>query len=307
MPLKKLAGWIGRIPPSSLESMGRAIGRIAYIVDIRHRRIVLQNLRFVYPQWDSRRTRRMARRVFEHFGIVFLEILQAPYLEPAAFKERVCVEGLALLKDTLNTSRGCLLFSAHLGNWELGFLALSAHIDRAVTTVAKPIKLQMAHAWLTALRSRFGNRVVFKNGAMPFMIQSLRQGHTVAVLVDQGVRYKEAIEVTFFGKRSMATPAAALLGLRCRVPVVPLFCVRGDDGRYTVKVYPPVNFKRSASLRSDIPAFTQELMNTLEDVIKEYPEQWFWFHKRWKRTHPDLYPEYLELRRKKRIRKGLPE
>jgi len=307
MLLKKLAGGIGRIPRSSLESLGRGIGRIAYLVDIRHRRIVLQNLCFVYPQWDSRQTRRMARRIFQHFGIVLLEILQAPFLEPSALAERVRVEGLALLKDTMTTARGCLLFSAHLGNWELGFLALSAHIDRAVTTVAKPIKLQMAHAWLTALRSRFGNRVVFKNGALPFMIRSLRQGDTVAVLIDQGVRRKEAIEVSFFGKRSMATPAAALLGLRCRVPVVPLFCVRGDDGRYTVKVFPPVDFQRSACLRSDIAAFTQALMHILEDVIEEYPEQWFWFHKRWKRTHPDLYPEYLELRRKKRRRKGLPD
>jgi KDO2-lipid IV(A) lauroyltransferase len=307
MLLKKLTGWIGRIPPSSLDSMGRSIGRIAYIVDIRHRRIVLQNLCFIYPQWDSRQTRWMARRIFQHFGVVFLEILQAPFLEPAAFKERVCVEGLELLEDTLNTSRGCLLFSAHLGNWELGVLALSVRINRAVTTVAKPIKLQMVHAWLTAVRSRFGNRVVFKDGALPFMIQSLRQGDTVAVLIDQGVRRKEAIEVTFFGKRSMATPAAALLGLRCRVPVVPIFCVRGADGRYTVKVYPPVDFQRSTSLRSDIAAFTQKLFYILEDVIKEYPEQWFWFHKRWKRTYPELYPEYIELRRKKRLRKGLPD
>ncbi len=307
MLLNKLAGCIGRVPPATLGTLGRGIGRIAYMVDIRHRRIVLQNLAFIYPQWDLPRLRRIARRIFQHFGVVLLEILQAPFLDPEALASRVHVEGVEQLAALMDNPRGCLLYSAHLGNWELGFLALSARLNRPVTTVAKPIKLQIAHAWLTALRSRFGNRVVFKDGALPFMIQALRKGETVGVLIDQGVRRKEAVEISFFGKHSLATPAAALLGLRCRVPVVPLFCVRGGDGRYRVKVYPAVAFERSASLHSDITAFTQELLHILEDVIKAYPEQWFWFHKRWKRTHPALYPEYRELLRKKRLRKGLPE
>jgi KDO2-lipid IV(A) lauroyltransferase len=306
MVLKRLATRFGRLPLSTLDTLGRGIGRIAYGLDIRHRRIILQNLAFIYPQWDSGQTRQMARRVFEHFGVVLLEILQAPFLSRAQLMDRVHVEGLEILVQAMHEAHGCLLYSAHLGNWELGFLALSARLNCSVLTVAKPIKLGAAHAWLNALRSRFGNRVVFKDGALPFMVRSLRKGHTVAVLIDQGVRHKEAVEVSFFGKRTMATPAAALLGLRCRVPVIPIFCVRGRDGRYRIQVQRAVPFDRSASLRSDIEAFNQKLFYILEDIIKEYPEQWFWFHKRWKRTHPDLYPEYRELRRKKRRKKGLP-
>jgi KDO2-lipid IV(A) lauroyltransferase len=307
MVLKQLAALIGRLPVSALDTFGRGIGRIAYGLDIRHRRIILHNLSFIYPQQDSRQHRLMAQRVFQHFGVVLLEILQAPFMPRAALAERVHVEGSEILSEAMDHPHGCLVYSAHLGNWELGFLALSAKLNRSVLTVAKPIKLKAAHAWLTALRSRFGNRVVFKDGAMPFMIRSLRKGHTVGVLIDQGVRRKEAVEVSFLGKRTMATPAAALLALRCRAPVVPIFCVRGADGRYCVKVQPAVSFERSASLRHDIPAYTQKLLSPLEDVIKQYPEQWFWFHKRWKRTYPELYPEYRELRRRKRLKKGLGE
>ena len=200
MLLNKLAGCIGRVPPATLDTLGRGIGRIAYMVDIRHRRIVLQNLAFIYPQWDLRRLRRIARRIFQHFGVVLLEILQAPFLDPEALASRVHVEGVEQLAALMDNPRGCLLYSAHLGNWELGFLALSARLNRPVTTVAKPIKLQIAHAWLTALRARFGNRVVFKDGALPFMIRALRKGETVALLIDQGVRRKEAVEVLFFRK-----------------------------------------------------------------------------------------------------------
>lgn len=305
MVLRRLAARLDRIPATTLGTLGSAIGRTAYLLDIRHRRIILQNLAFIYPQWDSHQTRRMVQRIFRHFGTVLLEILQAPFLSRETLLERVRIEGVENIADLLDNPRGCLFVSAHLGNWELGLLAFSITSNLSLTTVAKPIKFQAAHAWLTALRSRFGNRVVFKDGAMPFMIQSLRQGQSVAVLIDQGVRRKEAVEVSFFGKQTMATPAAALLGLRCRVPVIPIFCVRDVDGRYCLRVQPPVTFERSASLRSDIAAFTQKLVHVLEEAIKEDPEQWFWFHKRWKRTHPELYPEYRELRRKKRLKKGL--
>lgn len=305
MALKLMAACIGRLPAPSVETLGRGLGRLAYALDIRHRRIILQNLSFIYPRADALQIRRLARRVFQHFGIVLLEILQAPFLPGEKLVERVDVEGLEILSQALDHPRGCLVYSAHLGNWELGFLALAARLNRPVLTVAKPIKWPLAHRWLTALRTRFGNRLVFKEGAMPFMIRSLREGQAVALLIDQGVRRSEAVEVAFFGKRTMATPAAALLALRCRMPVVPLFCIRQAGGRYFIKIHPPVAYERSGALRQDIQTYTQAFLDPLEAVIRHYPEQWFWFHKRWKRTYPELYPQYQVLRRRKRRKKGL--
>jgi KDO2-lipid IV(A) lauroyltransferase len=307
MALKKMAALIGHLPVSGLEKLGRSLGRVAYWLDIRHRRIVSQNLAFIYPEWSPRQRRRLAKRIFQHFGIVFLEILQAPFLSRTKLIERVYIEGQDILIKALDHPRGCLLYSAHLGNWEFGLLALSARLNRSTTTVAKPIKWKLAHNWLTALRSRFGNQVFFKDGAMPWMIRALREGQTLTILIDQGVRRKEAVEVTFFGKQTMATPAAALLAMRCRVPVVPIFCVRDARGQYLTKILPPVDYQRTASLRHDIQAYTQMLMDTLENAIRDNPEQWFWFHKRWKRTYPELYPEYQAIRKRKRQKKGLCE
>lgn len=305
MALKKLAALIGQLPASGLEKIGRSLGRVAYWLDIRHRRIVHQNIAFIFPEWEPLRRRRLAKHIFQHFGVVFLEILQTPFLSRLKLAERITIEGQEILIEAIDNPRGCLLFSAHLGNWEFGLLALSAQLNRSTMTVAKPIKWKLAHNWLTALRSRFGNQVFFKDGAMPWMIRALREGQTLTILIDQGVRRKEAVEVTFFGKQTLATPAAALLALRCRMPVVPIFCVRDARGKYCLKILPPVAYQRSASLREDIQVYTQMLMNTLEEAIREDPEQWFWFHRRWKRTYPELYPEYQVIRRRKRKKKGL--
>ena len=294
------------IAPRRLHALGQRLGRLAYCCDWRHRRIVRQNLAFVFPAWTRRQIDDMAVRVFEHFGQVLLENLQALFLTRRQFAQRIVIEGEAILTGALAQSRGCLLFSGHLGNWEFGLLAGAALLDRTALTVAKPVKLKVLHRLLTRLRSRFGNRVVFKKGALQVMTKALRQGETLIMLIDQGVRRPEAVTVRFFGKRTLASPAAAYLAYRCRVPVVPIFCLRTSAGGYCLKVLPPITAARTAALRDDIQAFTQQLMATVETVVRRHPEQWFWFHKRWKRTYPELHPEYQVLRRRRRIRKGRP-
>ena len=300
-------GWartVAGIAPARLHKAGRWLGRWACRCDLRHRRIVRQNLAFVFPEWSRRQIDEMAVRIFEHFGAVLLENLQALVLPRRQFAQRIVIEGEDILAAALAQPRGCLLFSGHLGNWEFGLLAGAAILDRTALTVAKPVKLKALHRLLTRLRSRFGNRVVFKKGALKVMTKALREGETLIMLIDQGVRRTEAVAIRFLGKRTMASPAAAYLAYRCRVPVVPIFCLRTPGGGYRLEVLPPIAAVRRGALRDDIQAFTQQLMATVETVVRRHPEQWFWFHKRWKRTYPELHPEYQVLRRRRRIRKG---
>ena len=295
---------VAAIAPVRLHKAGRWLGQWAYRCDLRHRRIVRQNLRFVFPERSQRQIDDLAVRVFEHFGTVLLEILQALCLSRPQFAQRIVIEGEDILMAALDQPRGCILFSGHLGNWEFGLLAGAAILDRTALTVAKPVKLQALHRLLTRLRSRFGNRVVFKKGALQVMTKALRAGETLIMLIDQGVRRPEGVEIRFLGKRTLASPAAAYLAYRCRVPVVPIFCLRAPDGDYRLQVLPPITAARRGALRDDIQAFTQQLMATVEAAVRRHPEQWFWFHKRWKRTYPELHPEYQVLRRRRRIRKG---
>jgi KDO2-lipid IV(A) lauroyltransferase len=107
------------------------------------------------------------------------------------------------------------------------------------------------------------------------------------------------VEVNFFGHKVTTTPAAAFLAIRCKNPVLPIFCVRDDRGRLTVVAKPPLEMKRSGDLRSDVQANTQMITNVVEKAVRQYPDQWFWVHKRWKKFYPHLYPEY-QARRKRR-------
>jgi KDO2-lipid IV(A) lauroyltransferase len=109
------------------------------------------------------------------------------------------------------------------------------------------------------------------------------------------------VEVHFFGRRATATPAAALLAIRCKSPVVPIFCHRNRNGDLILKIERPLEIRRTGDLRSDLQTNTQLITDSVERAIRKNPEQWNWILKRWKEFYPDLYPE--SEKRTRRIKK----
>ena len=83
------------------------------------------------------------------------------------------------------------------------------------------------------------------------MRQALRRGEVMGLLIDQSKR-SESVDVRFFGKSVTTTPAAVLLALRFKSPVLPIFCVREAGGQLTFRVDPPVVLQRTNDLRSDL-------------------------------------------------------
>jgi KDO2-lipid IV(A) lauroyltransferase len=150
-------------------------------------------------------------------------------------------------------------------------------------------------------RTRFGIRIINKKGALPEMRQTLRRGGVLGLLVDQS-RRSEGVDVTFFGHKVTATPAAAFLAIRCNSLVLPIFCTREASGHLTIEVKSPLEMKRTGDIRSDVQTNTQMITDAVEKAIRKYPEQWLWVHKRWKKYNPHLYPEY-QARRKRRHQK----
>jgi KDO2-lipid IV(A) lauroyltransferase len=278
--------------------LGRIIGTSAYLADTRHRRIVRRNLRFAFPDWTREQIRQTTRHVFHHLGTTFIEVCQLAASSREDLTARVQVAGSERWSQALAGNRGLIIVSAHLGNWEVGMQYAACFMQKPALGVAKKIRFQPLNQWVHKLRTRFGNKIVYKKGALPDMRQALRDGGVVAMLVDQSKR-REGVDVHFFGHKVPATPAAAFLAIRCKSPVLPIFCIREDDGRLAIHVDAPLNFEWSGDLRADVQTNTQLITDAVEQAVRKHPEQWFWVHKRWKKYYPHLYPEY-RLRRQRR-------
>jgi KDO2-lipid IV(A) lauroyltransferase len=232
----------------------------------------------------------MAKRIFQHFGISLLELLQMACFTRQELVSKVHFEGEDIVIDALAKQKGIVFVTAHLGNYELAAQSVPCLLGLPMASVAKKMRYTQLNRLVHNLRTRFGNQIIYKKGALPEMMQTLRQGGVVTILMDVSRRF-DGVEVNFFGRRATATPAAALLGLRCKSPILPAFSYRDPKGQLITQVEPPVKIERSTDLRVDLQTNTQQITDRIERAVRRHPEQWNWMLKRWKEFYPDLYPE----------------
>jgi KDO2-lipid IV(A) lauroyltransferase len=287
LPLKS---FISQIPKAYLLFFGKFLGNLLYCLAARQRRVVRRNLQFAYARSSPKQIRRLAKHIFQHFGISILELLQMTCFSQKDLLTNLHVEGQEILVDALAGEKGIILISAHLGNYEMAWQFIPCYFRRQMAGVAKKLRNVRIDRIVHNMRTRFGNKIIYKKGALPEMTQTLRQGGIVAILMDISRRF-EGVEVNFFGHRATATPAAALLALRCKSPIIPGFCHRDAKGKLIVQVEPPVEIQRTKDLRTDLQLNTQRITDRVERAVRNYPEQWNWMLKRWKEFYPGLYPE----------------
>ncbi len=294
-----LRTFIANIPKRQIVKTGRLLGLLMYFLDVPHRRLARRNLKFCYPDWTRHRIGELNKEIFKNTGITLLEIWQMAFFSREQLLSAVKnVRGMEHLVSALKQKRGAVMISAHLANWELGFVHGGCYFGWPVTGVARHIRFPWLDRWFYRLRTRFGNKIIFKKRALPEMRKILRKGEILALTIDQS-RHKQAIEIMFFGRRATATPAAALLAMRCRSPVIPSFCSREPDGSLTIHIAPPLKMEQTGDLRADLRINTQKMVDAMEAMIRRYPEHWIWFQRPWKKTYPQLYPEWAARRRKK--------
>ena len=295
-----LTDFIANIPQKHIARVGRLLGMFAYIVDLRHRRIVRRNLQFTHPEWSLDRIQRLSRRIFQNLGVTVLEICQMTCFSREDILRKVRIKGKGNLLNATKSPRGIIMISAHLGNWEMSQLLVSCYLQKPMVLVARRIQSKMLDRWIHGLRVRFGSVVLDKKRALPKMARALQRGRVLGLLIDQGTKLSRGVEVSFFGRTTTATPAAAILARRYDSPVLPAFCVREADASLVLVVGPPLNLQKTEDPRADLKANTQIMTSAIEKAVRAYPEQWFWFHKRWKRHYPYLYPEDLTRRQRRK-------
>jgi len=295
-----LRAFIAGIPQAYIVRVGRLLGILVYFVDARHRRIVRRNLQFTHPELSQESIRILSRRVFQNIGITFLEICQMTCFSREDVLRKVRIRGKDNLDNAVKSSKGIIIISGHLGNWEMGPLLVSCYLQKPLVVVARKIHPEMLDRWIHRLRVRFGNIVIDKKRALPKMARTLNRGNILGLLIDQGTKLSRGIEVKFFDQTANSTPAPALLARRYDSPVLPAFCIREADAGLTLVIEPPLVLKRTDDLRADLQENTQIMTSAVEKAVREHPEQWFWFHKRWKRFHPYLYPEELARRHRRK-------
>jgi len=114
------------------------------------------------------------------------------------------------------------------------------------------------------------------------MLRQLKSGGGVGILIDQRVREDQGIEVPFFGHPAWTHQILARVARKTGAPVVPTFALRDAPGRYTLRYEAPLMAEDLTEAEVEDVPLTARYMAVLEAAIRDRPEQWLWYHDRWK-------------------------
>ncbi len=285
LPIRAAQILVRSLPRSLALRAGRTLGLLAYALDGRHRRVALENIRTSLPEGaDPRVRRRIARRCFAHFGMVGVDCLLLEYRDEEDVRRLATWEGLGHLREAHDRGKGVLVTSGHLGNWEVVAL-LQAWAGFPMAMVTRPLDNPLLERLLARGRQRSGNRITHKSRAVRGILQALREGLGVALVIDQDFPRSDRVFVDFFGRPAATAPTLGLIALRTGAPIVPVLSRLQPDGRYRIRYLPPVEPRKTGDREADILDIMGRCSALLEEEIREAPEQWLWMHRRWK-TRP---------------------
>lgn len=259
-----------------------AIGRQLYRFDRRHRQRAQRHLAVAFPEKTPEQIDDLARRSFEHFLQLVVEVCHTPQvLHRDSWSYRTKLANLGPSIDLLNAGKPAILVTGHLGNWEvLGFLL--AVLGYRCEAIARPIDNPLINRWLMGVRQRRGLGIITKWNATDRMLEVLQAGGALGFIADQNAGDK-GLFVPFFGKLASTYKSIGLLALDQNVPIVCGYAHRVGPGyRYELGTADVIRPEDWAGRRDPLYYVTARYMRAIETMIRSYPEQYLWMHRRWK-------------------------
>jgi KDO2-lipid IV(A) lauroyltransferase len=276
------------LPMAVIRACGAALGHVVYFVDGFHRRIALTNLAQAFPTRSDAERRAIAREMFAHFGGLLFELIKFGTLSRSQMLAHTEIDGEDRVRQAYQHGRGVLYFTGHFGYWEMQAIAHALRLP-PVSVLARPLDNPPLNQMLERIRTRTGNSVIYRQGAIRKVMRELAANRGVALLIDQHL-HADAVYVDFFDRPAATTSALAALALRTGAPVIPVFALPLPGGRYRFIYERPVPPPREESPDA-VREFTQRCTDVLEMYVRRDPSLWLWMHRRWRDRDPRIAGE----------------
>jgi KDO2-lipid IV(A) lauroyltransferase len=272
------------LPLPAQLAVGRVLGRLAWLVSRRDRRIAAINVALCLPDLDTARRRRLVRNHFESLGCALLETGLVWWASDERLRRLISFEGVEHLRAALAQGRGALLLSAHFTTLEMGARALTLLGPTSI------MYLTPANALIAELSRRGRGRhtvQAISSDQIRDVLVNLKNNLPVWYAPDQRYLDKNSEIVPLFGQPAASNVATSRLARISGAPVLPYFPERRADNRgYVVRIHPPFEEFPSA----DAVADTRRFHELIEAHARRHPEQYLWTYKRFKRPGPDGDP-----------------
>jgi Kdo2-lipid IVA lauroyltransferase/acyltransferase len=268
-------------PLSLSETLARLYAHLLDLAVPKLRRVALRNLEIAgYPAQERDR---IADGVFRSIARLLVAFARLPRIHGGKIREWIRYEGYEHFERGLAAGRGVLFATAHLGNWELSAFAHGL-LSAPMNVVVRPLDNPLLDEFVERRRALSGNRLIEKKDAARAILKALASNEAVGILIDQNASRETGVFADFFGVPACAGTAFAKIAAHSGAAVIPGFALWEErERRYVLRFDPPV------AMTGDAAVDTRALQACLERVIRLYPDQWLWIHRRWK-TRPEGEP-----------------
>jgi KDO2-lipid IV(A) lauroyltransferase len=253
---------------------------------LREHRIGRANLAAAYPQMPPAEIEQILRGVWDNLGRLAGEFAHIDRLwdirDFGHPKSRITAskETVRIATRLRDDGKPALVFAAHLANWEMAAVCATSYGIDTTVMYRRPNSRAVSDAVIALRAGCMGTLVPTSIEAPLRMVDALERGSHVALLVDQ---YSvSGVDVTFFGRRTKASPLIAWLAGRCDCPIHGIRIIRRPGNRFELEVTEAIAPARDAAGKIDPQGTMQIISDVVEGWVREHPEQWLWVHRRWR-------------------------
>ncbi len=275
---------VALIPHRLSLRVGDVLGTLLYYCWPSRRRIAVDNLKGAVARGAiviDGPPESVIKQNFKNLGKSLVEIIKIYYGLGDRIFRNVEIDGVDRFEKALEKGSGILLLTGHCGNWELNALACSAKVT-PISIVARPINNPFINRLVESTRKKYGNNLIYKQGALKKIIASLRRNEAVGILMDQSVLPSEGVVAEFLGKKDYTMKTPALIAMKTGCAVLPAFIRRTPNG-HVIEAAEELDVEGSEGGEDAVVRNTVRFSRSIEDYIKRNPSEWLWMHRRWKR------------------------
>lgn len=273
-------------PNSCVYAFCKTLAKLFFNYGKRRSLLTLKNLRLAFPQKSDEEILLLARETYESLSLTLAEIL-------LMLNDKIAIEDLIenaeeaidkIKKYTNDPQRSTIILTGHFSNWELAAHFLAKNGFPMFAIGRKGNNALIEKNLTTPFREKYGNQNIHKSEAATGMIKCLKNGGRLGLLMDQKSGGANSIKIKFFDHEADTINSVAVLKLKYNPVVLPIFAARQKNGKYKILVNEPVEYiaHEEINKKIKIEKITQRYNDIIEEVIRNYPEQWFWMHDRWR-------------------------
>lgn len=278
--LRLLSFVISRLSLNSSRRLAKLLAFIFYYFIPIRKDLVFKNLKIAFPDLNENETKRIAKKTYLNLFIVLIEILYLPFLEKVEIENLINIKNPELIHKALSLNKGLIFVSAHFGNWEILALSAALRLKTQFSIVTKPLRNPFVDNFINSWRTKFGNKVVPLGLSVKNIFKELLEKKIIALLADQRAS-QNSLELSFFNKLTHVYEGPAFLSIKTGAPLIFAVAIRQSDFTYTVELH-EIEQPDQENDQEKIKTMSEKYISLLEDYIRMYPEQWLWFHNRWR-------------------------